>query len=389
MGSGHIQWRPIFGIFTGLLVIIVAVIDIKEEAKTVIDDAVNDRSASSRLNLLPLRNLASSYRGQYLVEYFPYNKINTTKINGEWTVVNFIDSDGIDHKMNVGVNLDLIGNSLVMIDQDPKQVFRISLFTGTTLALVKKISDNFEILELRRLDQPKLVSNKVKKISIQKAETGASVSKAIGLPEAGVRYTGIIDSVHSYFVLERAFNPNISKNIFLGEFVTGSMSVFDGSITALEVTIAVGLDFQQSISIERADVKDGGIFETVVNGETVSGIISNNGEHAYRLRFASGPMKGAMLNFVTEEELENIIEKQKDTPSQENSHEGRGLEVGSVEAEQRSYELERQNVAYAAIHSSGVDDIQNEGGQDVTPSELSERLNSSGFEFSKVDQIID
>ena len=47
-------------------------------------------------------------------------------------------------------------------------------------------------------------------------------------------------------------------------------------------------------------------------GEIVHGIITNNGQDAYRVRFATGPLQGAMLNFLSYEQLEIMQEREEE-----------------------------------------------------------------------------
>jgi hypothetical protein len=69
----------------------------------------------------------------------------------------------------------------------------------------------------------------------------------------------------------------------------------------------------QSLEIDSADLLDGGTFKTELNGEEVSGILMNNGKEGYRVSFVTGPMAGAMLNFMTRSQFESIQEKEQET----------------------------------------------------------------------------
>jgi hypothetical protein len=47
-----------------------------------------------------------------------------------------------------------------------------------------------------------------------------------------------------------------------------------------------------------------------VDGEEVSGVVFNNGKDGYRLSFVTGPLAGAMLNFLTAGELERVQDEE-------------------------------------------------------------------------------
>lgn len=291
-------------------------------------------AVSKRLDDLRLRDVASESTERYAIQYLPFNEENIKLIDGKWRIYNFINVSGHDEVMDVVVNLNLIGTSKVKIDNDPNQVFRISYLTEQrTMALVKRVGKGFEILEMEKIKEIEKVKKTQDKVSSQKDKVASSAPVT---NKKGVTFPEDMD-----LILERAFNPNLSKNIFVGDYVVGNVSIIAGNIQSLEVTIARGLKEERSIMIEFAEVKDGGVFEADVDGEMVSGIITNNGQNAYRVRFASGPMQGAMLNFVTQEEYDRLIEVQRNLPKSARSV----FELGSLDKEQESSQVERKGVA--------------------------------------------
>lgn len=79
--------------------------------------------------------------------------------------------------------------------------------------------------------------------------------------------------------------------------------MIDGAIQEFSATLFQGTDKEVRLEFSYAEIEDGGVFVTEMNGEKVNGIVTNNGKNAYRVRFATGPAAGAMLNFSTEEQL--------------------------------------------------------------------------------------
>ena len=72
----------------------------------------------------------------------------------------------------------------------------------------------------------------------------------------------------------------------------------------------------QNIEIDAADLMDGGTFKAEVSGEEVSGVVFNNGKDGYRISFVTGPIAGAMLNFVTKAQMEKAQELVQDNQAE-------------------------------------------------------------------------
>jgi hypothetical protein len=83
-------------------------------------------------------------------------------------------------------------------------------------------------------------------------------------------------------------------------------------LNSLSVDITNENGESQSIEIDTADLMDGGTFKAEVNGEEVTGIIFNNGKDGYRMSFVTGPLAGAMLNFVTKAQFDKIQESEEE-----------------------------------------------------------------------------
>jgi hypothetical protein len=86
------------------------------------------------------------------------------------------------------------------------------------------------------------------------------------------------------------------------------MTLSKKSIEGLTVSLTNTNGEVQNIEISSAQLLDGGSFKADVGDEEVSGVVFNNGKDGYRLSFVTGPLAGAMLNFVTKEELAKMEE---------------------------------------------------------------------------------
>lgn len=352
-----------------------ALLDFKEMNRTI-------ATSESSFGAEDIRTVASK-ENTYSVLYFPLNDKNYERIKGKWQIYNFIDNEDIDHKINKVVDFELIGNGRIKVDNDNEQIFRLSFLTDqNTIAIFKKVGEGFEILEAVKLTGIKPSLNKGLSSTNGNNELG---SYSDDIPPKGVNLEQDVD-----LVLERGFNPNISKNIFVGDSISGTLSIVSGQISGLRVVIAKGLREEQSIDIEHADIKDGGVFEVDSDSEMTSGIISNFGQGIYRVRFATGPMKGAMLNFVTQEEMDRLQEiKPVNAPNPEE----RSLEVGdNSQKTSEEYASERkaisQNTQTMETPSSNSNEIENnvdeaQPVEEISKEQMDENLSQSGFDFNQ------
>lgn len=242
------------------------------------------------------RSVASETGSRVAVMEVPISDLNKEKINSEWEITRIIDSDEKvvfdklahpeDAKKNSRVQMELIGTSLVQINRDKEQIFRISLLSDFgTIALFRKFGSGYEILE-------------AKKIVAIKSNSSLVVSEEIEL------------------VLERALNQAKSNKVLEGNDVSGQVSLSAKSINGLAVELRNPNGETQNIEIDSAELKDGGTFKAEVNGEEVSGVVFNNGKDGYRISFVTGPVAGAMLNFVTKDQMERVEETQRDAQAE-------------------------------------------------------------------------
>jgi hypothetical protein len=248
-------------------------------------------------SIIPVeRSVASELGARVAQLYLPTNVENLKKINTVWEITRIVGSDEKvafdkftnpeDSKKSIKVPMELIGNGTVRVNKDNEQVYRVSLLSDFgTIALFKKLGKGFEILEAR-------------KVAVSKSNNSLIVSSDVEL------------------VLERALNQAKSNKILDGNNVSGQVSLSAKTLSGLEVELRNPNGETQNIEIGAADLLDGGTFKSEVNGEEVSGVVLNNGKDGYRISFVTGPIAGAMLNFVTREQLDKIQETEHDNVAQ-------------------------------------------------------------------------
>lgn len=238
------------------------------------------------------RSLASD--GEVSLQRIAIMKVDMNqafKINGNWEITRIIGADEVvtfdknqnpdDAKKSIVIPMKLVGTSRVMINNDAELVYNISLLSDFgTIAIFKKIGNGFEILEAKMVKAPK--------------EEELAVSDEVEL------------------VLERALNQSKSSKILTGADAAGEMVLSKSSIEGLSISLTNTNGEVQNIEISSAQLMDGGAFKADVENEEVSGVIFNNGKEGYRLSFVTGPLAGAMLNFVTKAELSRMEEQAAD-----------------------------------------------------------------------------
>ena len=108
-----------------------------------------------------------------------------------------------------------------------------------------------------------------------------------------------------------ALNFKKSGKMLKGNLISGAVSILDGNIENLSVTVNKGASDEQSLEISFAEINNGGQFETENDGEVFGGIITNNGKAGYQVRFANGPLAETILSFVTEAEFRRIKDQER------------------------------------------------------------------------------
>lgn len=362
------------------------------------------------------------------VLYVPVNEQNSSYINQKWEITRINDMNGIDlynkfeneRDAQVQMNLDfeLIGTGTVRIDNDDLQIYKISLLTPyDTIALFKRMGgpdeDKYELVEARRI--------KVEAVVVQDQVTETSSGQGPILP-AGLKLERDVN-----LTLERALHPKKSEVMMMGSSVSGGVSIVDGVLQNFFVSLTYDNGKTEEFSIDSAEINDGGQFEATIDqndDQTVHGIITNNGgEGMYRIRFATGPLQGAMLNFVTDSKFDDMSaslyeeEDKIEEAGEFNQRYGDNTQVYNQEEVNRASqaaEMERasvQNIDYEATEKQeavdyyyeaedGFTDNANddeysddqdqadkeyyndEANEDYSKLELDEKVKRAGFDFA-------
>ncbi|PIP92771.1 MAG: hypothetical protein COW00_05570 [Bdellovibrio sp. CG12_big_fil_rev_8_21_14_0_65_39_13] len=296
------------------------------------------------------RNVASSFQ-RNLPRIQIVESSQKNKINGKWEILRIVDTKGVavfdkfqntnDKKNGFVINMDLISTSTIRINNEKLQEFRISRFDGKeSLVLFKFHKDGYEILEARKVLSTEVVNQVAKAQNLS--------TQRISSPQA---VKGLVNNDNqTEFVLESALDLSREKDIANGDRVSGRLAIVEGAIQEFSATLFRGTDKEVSLEFSYAEIEDGGVFVTEMGGEKVNGIVTNNGKNAYRIRFATGPAAGAMLNFTTEEalsaqaEIQEPIEQRDDYVDQaegerENAPEIEVVEVNNVKASEVGFDF--------------------------------------------------
>ena len=237
------------------------------------------------------RSLASDINGAQRVAVQRVDMSQSHLINGTWEITRIVGADGIvtfdknnnpeDAKKSNKIPMNLVDTSTIRLNNDAGLEYKISLLTEFgTIAIFKPMGNGYEILELKK---------------IQKKQEQVVVNE------------GEVE-----LVLERALNQSKSPKVLMGSDIEGSMTLTKTSIEGLSAQLTNANGEVQSIEIASAQLMDGGSFKADVDGDEVAGVVFNNGKDGYRLSFVTGPLAGAMLNFVTHSELAKMEEKEAD-----------------------------------------------------------------------------
>jgi hypothetical protein len=331
---------------------------------------MNDReiSLAARLDDLKTRELASKQSKKLKKLYFPLSPRNREIIDGHWIIKSFTGIDGLKEEMNISMPLTLIANGEVRIATTPSEVFHLSIVSNNRAILFKNIEGGFEIVEAIKI--PK------QSISVfKKSESGNKKVKLDTQVQSDKKRSKIADVD---LILEKAIHPSKTRKVLSGKQATGLLSMIDGDINNLEVQITYDTGEVQEIEIPFAEINDGGQFHAMFNGKTVNGIFTANGKDTYRLRFATGPMQGVFLNFVTQSRWD-LIQEQKERVIDDtvSSNKNRLDEAKRVVQERIAIDKQIDETRFR-------EEVANESAnyEYVSPEEMSERLKKAGFNFN-------
>jgi hypothetical protein len=315
-------------------------IDDEKEEVVPLERNVASEEAPSRVALLNL----------------PLTEANFKKINGEWEISRIVDNtekvvfDKFQNQEDVNksmkIKLDLIGTGIVRIDGKNEDQYRVSILTDFgTIAIFKKIGNGYEIIEAKKV----VVKSDLNNLATNNDETD--------------------------LVLERAVNQSKGGKLLQGSDVSGSLTLKPNMITNFSVSLHNQNGEDQSLEIDSADLLDGGTFKTELNGEEVSGILMNNGKEGYRISFVTGPMAGAMLNFMTRSQFESIQEKEQET-QRDQADLGSSIDAKNEEAQAEAALKQADAVEERKVQAENLPPEQK-----LTVEEVKATAEQNGFAF--------
>jgi len=360
----------------------------------------NEIKVTRRLDDQPSKRIvASAERELPAAQYLPFNDSNKYKVDGKWEIIKihntskeilFDISRDEDKDMKLIVELQMIGTSFVRVDGDKGLEFDISLLheSGQTIALFRSIDGTYEIIEARKHVVKTVAKVEAPKTAEQQLmeESGFEDNRAQLAPQQMISQKQGIQIAQDFdLILERALDPNSSKEVQRGEAsLSGSVSLLGGNIENLSVVLFRGTEKEKSLEIGFAQVNDGGQFNFEENGETVSGILTNNGREGFRIRIATGSFAGAMLNFVTDAEFDKIRELEEKAAFDKLAQQEEYVEpieeyAAEVATEDESVGREK----YLEFEQEQLEKEEAEEEQEVieTEEEMAHKAQTSGFNF--------
>lgn len=262
---------------------------------------------AKRFDSSMVRNVASANKNTPEIFPFVFNAQNRELIAGQWEVVSIRDEkenkvyDISEEDKQLMINLELIGSSLVRVGNDEEMKFDISFMheSGKTITLFRSFNGGYEMINARRV---RIVTETYEEtVAPSRDEAPANNSDVI------------VNSLNRNTVLERALFPEKTSEILKNRSVEGELALGEGSIENLSFIIEVNANEVIDFSQAGITLQDGGSFQAEVDGEVISGVLTNNGNNGVQIRFVTGTkLKGAMLSFVTYEEKERIRMKEEE-----------------------------------------------------------------------------
>lgn len=330
-------------------------------------------------NELAQRDVASVETSKLpAIQYVALNGANRERLGGEWEVMRIVSETGEEvfnafqneNDRAVKVNFDLIRTSVIQIDKEEGQVYFVSLLTEqNTIALFKEYNGGYEILEARKVIVPVA---KIEQRSGGADQVDVARNVTPDLPATD-------PSLNAELILEKALNPSKSAEVLFGDAISGSATIRGGSIERLSVSLHRGTPNEIGLEMSFAEINDGGQFETVMGDQTISGIVTNSANEGFRIRFATGPLQGAMLNFVTEEAFEEM-EIQRENQEYERLE----AQESPIAEEIRDQQDEFQN--QRAVSNNANAGVTNNNYQ---PEQKEAQYDEEGYEIEKEEQYED
>lgn len=220
-------------------------------------------------------------------------------IEGKWTLnkYKYLAHNQMDEE-NIyrTVKLNLLETCEVMVNEDPEQVFSISLLTeAKTMAVFKLFNEGYEVLELKKLKEE--VVQKVEEVQQEEKEVAQEKKE---------------ENFEASLVLESANTPD---GYLKSNLVRGTFEVFEGYLN-IDAIVNFDTNKERAIVVADAEVKGGTFVFGDEENPTVGIITANGNKSSYTVRFSTGMYKGIVLNFTTEEKLDKMIRAVEESSEQ-------------------------------------------------------------------------
>lgn len=258
------------------------------------------------------REIASSSSDEIVLPaavYIPFNQENREKLDGQWEFLRVTNTNGQvlfdserpeDQNMMIEVEVTMVGTSMVLIDEDYGLEYDISYLheSGSAMAVFRQMNDGYEVIEMRKI-QDHQVHQQPRRFAVPSNNS----AQRDDYSSKGVEINGYYD-----MTLLSAIDHEVTSDVMRGFDVDGELRVSEGEIEALSLTLHRGTKNEKSIDMRYVRIEDGGIF----NANGSSGIILNNGNDSYRVRFSTGPLADVQAIFVTYEERNRVEDLERE-----------------------------------------------------------------------------
>ncbi len=265
----------------------VAIAGTLSDIKFLSDKFMDDNIEIAREEAPVKRHIASDLEINSDRIHFPVNEENSLRINGFWVAKKYTYNYNEGEELNLKIKLELVGNGLVMIQNDEDQILDIIKLTDDNkMRLSAKLDGGQETLD----------------VELFRAEENIAVVEDVVESEEEIEAAQQnMDNID--LVVVSAQNPTKHKAPKTGTDISGSILVVDGVIEELNVTVD-----NASINISGVEIKTAGIFNTEHDGQSVSGRYKKLSENNITIKFFSGPLAATNVEFATEDVRESKLE---------------------------------------------------------------------------------
>jgi len=302
---------------------------------------------------------------------------NKALVNGAWMITRvsqFSDetqrvvfdklNSNTDKDTEVVVDFNMIEVSTVRINEDVEQTYKVSLLTENgTIALFKEFGNGYEVVEARRINR------EVKKVSPVQDQVQAEKKNKFDIKDD--------------LYLVSAVDPKREKRVDREGKVEGYAYLKNGELIIEGVQLHIGTQNQtESLSTEMR-VKAHGTFNDEDGNQ---GIITMTSKQEIKIRFSTGVLAGALLNFATYNKKQEIEHKYNEGQRQVDAV----MNDDSEERREAGVHLDEIAPNAAFMNDENASDIANENideyddyREDYTNDDQNEAFNEEVSSISK------